>query len=627
MNVRRQLRSVFWSLLLSLHAVWKVVVTWFLVVCVALVWSLLAHNMRPEVWLEVIGAYWQAPRFAFKGVVVIVAFLGMGWIVVPSIVSFFRPPVAGKRPESRRRHTRYLLGLTGAVVVICGATVPVVEPRLAQTGIWNAMMSLLAGLSPVGLASSWGRQLYQTREFGFIDSGEPELTQLLDPSQRPQRGWQTNLDIGSIAPRIGAVVDSLNRWSREIESNAATSELIWNYVGGDSARAVGDVSLEEERIREMELQRLRRMLGESSWRGVNALRSRVADLVGVESGQVWFFPSTTRAIEVALSCLAVGRSSKGGSIPSPDRIFLTPYEHDAEIGRAEYFRDVFGAVYRQLEGVSDVVRLAHQGSIGADCAHSALAETIVEGVTGQVSERDVLLLSHVTYGGGLKLPVLEIIKMWEARGRPFRLIVDGAHAVGQFDVKWAGRPDGYVFSGHKWLYGPAALGVMVVRDALIGGTVRNRMEAAVYESLANEEADSPGERDATIALDPFVGLSEALPIVNEQVLEGQSRLKDVRASFIYYTRQADHIEVLDYSPLRQAPGIVNLQKRGGRLGYDDLAGVVQDLEWRRHVVVKAVRNPHPSVAAAIRVCLPYYLSRREIASSCKRIDEELGKVG
>lgn len=90
-------------------------------------------------------------------------------------------------------------------------------------------------------------------------------------------------------------------------------------------------------------------------------------------------------------------------------------------------------------------------------------EAIVRLFAGAFSARTrVLMVSHVTSGLGIKLPVAELCAL--ARERGALSLIDGAQAVGQMAVNVATLGcDAYVGSPHKWLLAPKGTGFLYIR--------------------------------------------------------------------------------------------------------------------------------------------------------------------
>jgi selenocysteine lyase/cysteine desulfurase len=123
-------------------------------------------------------------------------------------------------------------------------------------------------------------------------------------------------------------------------------------------------------------------------------------------------------------------------------------------------------------------------------------------------ERDqvaLIVISHVSYKDGRILPVENIGRIAKRSGIPY--IVDGAQAVGHISVDVESiQPSVYVFSGHKWLFGPMGTGGMFVE--------RNFAEkhGGAWSSWASKPEAPYGSRfeSGTMNLGLIAGLLEAV---------------------------------------------------------------------------------------------------------------------
>jgi isopenicillin-N epimerase len=91
------------------------------------------------------------------------------------------------------------------------------------------------------------------------------------------------------------------------------------------------------------------------------------------------------------------------------------------------------------------------------------AEQFVEELWSGVNERTrVLMLSHITSGTALRLPVESVIK--RARAAGLITVIDGAHAVSQVDLNLDELGvDFYVGNCHKWLSAPKGSAFLFAR--------------------------------------------------------------------------------------------------------------------------------------------------------------------
>jgi selenocysteine lyase/cysteine desulfurase len=86
-----------------------------------------------------------------------------------------------------------------------------------------------------------------------------------------------------------------------------------------------------------------------------------------------------------------------------------------------------------------------------------------------------VVVSHVSYKDGRVLPIERIARLLKSEDVP--LIIDGTQAIGQigFELPWSSYA-AYVFSGHKWLFGPMGTGVIVLNFELFASRERSVLE-------------------------------------------------------------------------------------------------------------------------------------------------------
>jgi selenocysteine lyase/cysteine desulfurase len=82
----------------------------------------------------------------------------------------------------------------------------------------------------------------------------------------------------------------------------------------------------------------------------------------------------------------------------------------------------------------------------------------------------LILACHIINITGQILPIREIVAMARTKNAGIPVIVDGAHALGQFDFKLSDLGcDYYAVSLHKWLTAPIGTGLLYVRREKIKG--------------------------------------------------------------------------------------------------------------------------------------------------------------
>jgi selenocysteine lyase/cysteine desulfurase len=406
---------------------------------------------------------------------------------------------------------------------------------------------------------------------------------------RPLNTRVINLDVGALAPTLEVVDRGLRVWTRVVAGSAPTSKRVW--------QAITD---ERETLPSLWQRNLRGL----TWRTVEGFRSTVGELVGVAPRSVVFLTSTTRALDAVLE-----------TVPSYDRIVTTNCEHSSEVLLFQSQGQRRGAEIRKV----DLLRLLAQGAV-----FDSFVQQMAAACSG--CQRPLVVVSEVPYCFGVRLPIAELAHALRAEVPSAMLVVDGAHTVGQCPVNLEQCDfDYYVFGGHKWLFGPPTLGILVLgrapsRDQHLIESLRGEC----FESLAFE-GSRLGEAGATIALEPFVGLAEFLGRLLASGSEIFQNIRAIRSVFEVRIQESRHVRVLKYDNVpadRIAPGIVNLQGKSGDLGLASLGTVRDSLEDKDRVVTKLIEGP-PSV----RVCLPFYLTIGEVERAVEALDEAFASVG
>jgi isopenicillin-N epimerase len=205
--------------------------------------------------------------------------------------------------------------------------------------------------------------------------------------------------------------------------------------------------------------------------GATALRSAAATIarfVNAEPRQLVFVENATLGIQAVLR-----------SIP------LVPGEHVLITDHT------YNAVRLMLEA-----RCAETGAapvvarIGIPESGEEIAEKIVAAVTQSTR---LAILDHITSPTGLVFPLERILPALRARG--VRVIVDGAHGIGQVPLDLAAlRPDWYVSNLHKWLFAPKGTAFLYAADEVAPMT-RPNVVSHYHDRGFPDAFDYTGTRD------------------------------------------------------------------------------------------------------------------------------------
>lgn len=175
------------------------------------------------------------------------------------------------------------------------------------------------------------------------------------------------------------------------------------------------------------------------WRRREGIRQSLSTLVSAPSECV----ALTRNATEALNIVQLGLPMKAG-----DEVVTT--NHD--------YWSVFNA-FRQREqrdGIKTrVVDIPFP---------SEVPETLVDLIAAKMNAKTrLVVISHVNFTTGQIMPVREICAMATAKGVP--VLVDGAHALGQIDVRISDLGcTFYAANLHKWLMAPVGCGMLYIRN-------------------------------------------------------------------------------------------------------------------------------------------------------------------
>ena len=223
-------------------------------------------------------------------------------------------------------------------------------------------------------------------------------------------------------------------------------------------------------------------------------RTRVADFLGADSGEIVFTKGTTESINLVASTW--GRSGVGQG----DVILVSEMEHHANIVPWQMLAESVGAAVRPVPVLND-------GTLDMDALDGLMTPDV-----------RMLAVTHVSNVLGTVNDVTTICAL--ARRRGITTLVDGAQAVQHVhvDVRAIGC-DFYVCSAHK-LYGPTGMGVLFGRAELLaamppyqgGGAMIDRVSFAgttYAEPPMRFEAGTPNLEGAVgfaAAIDWFTAL-------------------------------------------------------------------------------------------------------------------------
>jgi isopenicillin-N epimerase len=177
----------------------------------------------------------------------------------------------------------------------------------------------------------------------------------------------------------------------------------------------------------------------TGYQPLTSVRTTVGALINATADEIGLTQNAT----MGMSFLAHGLDWSAG-----DEVLSTDQEHAGGISGFRLMAKRRGIIVKELP-----IRQATGGG------PEAIVKMFVDAATPRTK---AIMVSHITSGLGIVLPVKELATL--ARERGALSLIDGAQAVGQIpvDVKTLGV-DAYAGSPHKWLMAPKGTGFLYLR--------------------------------------------------------------------------------------------------------------------------------------------------------------------
>lgn len=253
-----------------------------------------------------------------------------------------------------------------------------------------------------------------------------------------------------------------------------------------------------------------------------SFRAELAKLLGTQENHF----ALTQNATVALNTVLHGFPLRAG-----DEILVTDHEYP----------DMVEVVLQRTKRDGVVMKTVEVPGVEADKIE--LVERVRKAITPKTK---LLLISHVSAWSGEVLPVAEVTKV--ARERGVAVLVDAAQSVGMLDVNFETIGcDFLATSLHKWLGGPIATGVLVMKPEHVGkvwplhppswDTTQFPMDLYEWSGSINIAANaSIGE---AIAFQKMLGAERKLARMRYLGNYWQERLRKVPGVKILTPNQAD----------------------------------------------------------------------------------------
>jgi selenocysteine lyase/cysteine desulfurase len=281
--------------------------------------------------------------------------------------------------------------------------------------------------------------------------------------------------------------------------------------------------------------------------GLETVRRRLAESFGCDSEEI----AITRNASEALEIVQLGMDLKPG-----DEVVTTNQDYPRMITTWQQRERRDGIVLKQITFPVPPPSLDY------------LAARVEENIS---SKTKVIHICHITNRTGQIFPVKKICQM--ARSRGIEVVVDGAHAFGQFPIKRDDLDcDYYGTSLHKWVLAPIGTGFLYVRKnkipsiwPLMGAPAEMNDNIRKFEEIGTHPAS---QRNA---------ITEALNFSESIGLERKAeRLRYLRRRWSDPLRQLPGVKLLHSDDPEQSCGI-------GFISVDGFDAVkLSNYLWQKH---------------------------------------------
>ena len=260
--------------------------------------------------------------------------------------------------------------------------------------------------------------------------------------------------------------------------------------------------------------------------GIETVRRRLARSFGCDPEEI----AITRNASESLEIVQLGLTLKAG-----DEVLTTNQDYPRMITTWQQRERRDGIVLKQITFPVPPPSLDY------------LAKRIEENITPRTK---VVHICHITNRTGQIFPVKQICRMARARG--IEVIVDGAHAFGQFPFEQKDLDcDYYGTSLHKWILAPIGTGMLYVRKnkianiwPMMGAPDAMRENIRKFEEIGTHPAS---QRNA---------ITEALNFSESIGLERKAeRLRYLRRRWSDRLRQLPGVKILNSDDPEQSCGI------------------------------------------------------------------------
>jgi selenocysteine lyase/cysteine desulfurase len=313
------------------------------------------------------------------------------------------------------------------------------------------------------------------------------------------------------------------------------------------------------------------------------VRAKAASLLHCTRDEVVLTRGTTDGMNAVACGLELGEG---------DHVLTTDQEHGGG-------RQCWDYLVRRRGIVLDVVPVA-LGETNTDATLARFREAVTP-------KTRVFSFSHILYSTGLRMPVAQLSAL--AREHGCVSVVDGAQAPGGMavDVESLGC-DIYATSGHKWLLGPKATGLLVVREK-----ARDRVRLVAEENGRKAQSESTGLTNVAGVL----GLGAAIDYVTGiGIGKIEAHNLELRNHLYALLGQVRQIRMVSPPPGPLATPLITVQLPDSIPAQD----LIQRILDKHQVMLK----PLPKLPNGIRFSTHLFNTTQDVDRAIEALTAELG---
>lgn len=351
------------------------------------------------------------------------------------------------------------------------------------------------------------------------------------------------------------------------------------------------------------------------------IRGKIATFLGLQSKsnseEIIFTSNTTEAIRLVLDAIKFSPN---------EHILITDLEHDTALYNCIIIYQKFGVDIKKVSLYGN-----HRDS-----------KIIPEFIKKQITpDTRLLLISHISYSTGIRLPIEEIVRTCKASFPNLLILIDGAHATGQIDVNLKKiNCDFYATDAHKWLLGPEGIGLLFVRREFLDNPnkinfhfLRGLSVDTKYEPNSNTFQDLLSSQSfslsslinskrnlelGTVNRSDILGLGAAIEFLNNIGIRNvEKRISFLAGTLRQKLRSLPKIKIISPDEKNLSSGIISFQIEGLD-SYDKLKNIIKKLEGDYNIICRAI--PYPK---CIRACTHFFNNERDIDTFVKVISQLL----